>query len=147
MRTGIAAAAPYAASAAPALPAVGATSPGTFSDFARVTAALIPRALNDAVGFNPSSLIHSRRTPVDSANRGDSAIGVAPSPSVAGSSPSAMGSTAEYRHMSHRPEIALRAGQGESYLTRSGCPHFGQTVASSIPPARDRAACRPGRVV
>jgi hypothetical protein len=47
-RTGTPAAAPYAASAAPALPAVGTTSPGTPWARARVTAALSPRALNEA---------------------------------------------------------------------------------------------------
>ena len=59
-RTGTPAAAPYAASAAPALPAVGTTMPATPSAFARVTAALIPRALNEPVGLSPSSLIQSR---------------------------------------------------------------------------------------
>src|SRR4051812_1004140 len=108
------AAEPYAASAAPALPAVGATSPATPSARARVTAALIPRALNDAVGFSPSSLIHSVRTPIDLASVGVGSSGVPPSPSVAGSSLSSSGRTAEYRHMSQRSRIAERSGHGES---------------------------------
>src|SRR5687767_12596558 len=96
------AAAPYAASAAPALPAVGTTRPGTPSAFARVTAALIPRALNDPVGLRPSSLTHTARTP--SARASDSAgrSGVAPSPNVMGDSSGANGIQAAYRHMSHR---------------------------------------------
>src|SRR3954467_12999148 len=125
MRTGIEAAAPYAASAAPALPAVGATSPGTFSAFARVTAALMPRALNDAVGFRPSSFIHSVRTPACLASDGAVDNGVAPSPSATGDSPSRSGRTAPYRHISHRSVIAFFFGHGESYRTRYGCPHFG----------------------
>src|SRR4051812_17842811 len=135
-RTGIEAAAPYAASAAPALPAVGATRPGTPSALARVTAALIPRALKDAVGLSPSSLIHSVRTPAFLASDGVTDNGVPPSPSVAGASLSSSGRTALYRHMSQRSMMALLLGHGESYLTRYGCPHFGQTDAISRPVAR-----------
>src|SRR3954470_2160946 len=120
MRTGMPAAAPYAHKAAPALPAVGATSPGTPIAFARVTAALMPRALNDAVGLSPSSLIQSAFTPMAAANFGAAMIGVPPSPSETGSSLSRSGRTAAYRHMSHRSRIADRSGHGESYRTRYG---------------------------
>jgi hypothetical protein len=89
------AAAPYAASAAPAFPAVGTTSPGTPSARARVTAALIPRALNDAVGLSASSFTHSRRTPIARASRGASSSGVAPSPSDTGGSSARSGIVAE----------------------------------------------------
>src|SRR3954468_8319464 len=110
MRTGIPAAEPYAARAAPAFPAVGATNPATPIARARVTAALIPRALNDAVGFSPSSLIQTVRTPIALAMLGAAIIGVAPSPSDTGSSLSSSGSTAEYLHMSQRALICDRSG-------------------------------------
>src|SRR5580692_448458 len=48
---GIPAAAAYAASAPPAFPAVGAANAFAPNCLARVTAAVIPRALNDPVGF------------------------------------------------------------------------------------------------
>src|SRR4051812_6727197 len=114
MRTGIDAAAPYAASAAPAFPAVGATSPGTPSAFARVTAALMPRALNDAVGLRPSSLIQSLATPMERAREGASSSGVMPSPSDTGVSAASIGSTARYRQRSQRSVIWSRAGHAES---------------------------------
>src|SRR5687767_2575769 len=47
----------YAAAAPPALPAVGKASVFAPSALATVTAADNPRALNDAVGFSPSSFI------------------------------------------------------------------------------------------
>src|SRR5258707_6552831 len=52
------AAAAYAANAPPAFPAVGAARAFAPSCFARVTAAVMPRALNDPVGFNPSSFTY-----------------------------------------------------------------------------------------
>src|SRR6266849_3562547 len=57
MTAGIPAAAAYAASAPPAFPAVGAAKAFAPSCLARDTAAVIPRALNEPVGFNPSSLM------------------------------------------------------------------------------------------
>src|SRR5260370_31414886 len=63
MTAGSPAAAAYAASAPPALPAVGAASAFAPSCFARETAAVIPRALNEPVGFSPSSLMYSRCKP------------------------------------------------------------------------------------
>ncbi|MDB5876350.1 MAG: associated domain protein, partial [Ramlibacter sp.] len=113
-RTGSCAAAPYAASAAPAFPAVGVTNPGTPSARARVTAALIPRALNEAVGLSPSSFTHSRATPISRASAGASCIGVSPSPSETGASSASSGSTGEYRHMSQRGANDSRDGNAES---------------------------------
>ena len=49
--TAIPAAAPYAAAALPAFPAVGTASSVTPSSFARDTASAIPRALKLPVGF------------------------------------------------------------------------------------------------
>src|SRR5437763_1069950 len=84
---GLRAGAAYAESAAPAFPAVGTTKPGTPRDRARVTAARIPRALNEPGGFSPSSLTHRRRTPIALARWGASCIGVRPSPNDTGCSP------------------------------------------------------------
>ena len=53
-----------AASAPPALPAVGAANAFAPSCFARVTAVVMPRALNDPVGFSPSSLMYSFCNPM-----------------------------------------------------------------------------------
>src|SRR6266849_5629007 len=63
MTAGIPAAAAYAASAPPALPAVGAAKAFAPSCLARETAVVMPRALNDPVGFNPSSLMYSHCKP------------------------------------------------------------------------------------
>src|SRR6267378_2398406 len=63
MAAGSPAAAAYAASAPPALPAVGAAKAFAPSCLARDTAAVIPRALNEPVGFNPSSLMYRRCKP------------------------------------------------------------------------------------
>src|SRR6185437_14261725 len=103
-RTGRPAAAAYAASAAPALPAVGTTNPGTPSALARVTAALMPRALKEPVGFNPSSLIQKRPTPNSRDSSPDSSSGVAPSPSETGVSPH-VPSTAQ--HVARRRELGV----------------------------------------
>ena len=88
---GIPAAAAYAASAPPALPAVGAAKAFTPSRFARVTAAVMPRALNDPVGFSPSSLTYRfSRCPVPQGipapRRFTCTKGVIPSPSEIGGS-------------------------------------------------------------
>jgi hypothetical protein len=72
----------------------------------------MPRALNEAVGFCPSSLIHSRRTPTDSANTGLSMSGVNPSPSETGASPASSGMKGAYRHWSHRGASAVPATTG-----------------------------------
>src|SRR5437660_11755019 len=91
--TGSPARAPYAESAAPALPAVGAARLFAPRAFAMVTAAAIPRDLNERVGFFDSSLYQTF------ARSRDGRRGVTPSPSVTISSPSRAGSTSAYRHM------------------------------------------------
>src|SRR5687768_3848568 len=94
--TGNPARAPYAESAAPALPAVGAARLRAPSFFAIVTAAAIPRDLNERVGFFDSSLINTLRRDRDGSR------GVMPSPSVTISLSSSIGRTSRYRHMSER---------------------------------------------
>src|SRR5260221_12953907 len=61
--TWIPARAPYAAQAAPALPAVGSAIVVTPSSFARVTPTAAPRGLNAPAGSNPPSLTQSASTP------------------------------------------------------------------------------------
>src|SRR5438552_4193775 len=125
--TGSPARAPYAESAAPALPAVGAASERAPSALAIETAAAIPRDLNERVGFFDSSLIQTFGDSVDCSN------GVAPSPSVTISS-AAVGSTSAYRHIvAGRRRIASRnCGEGErSYWARSGAPQVRQRLISS----------------
>src|SRR6185369_5241025 len=75
-KTGSPARAPYADNAAPALPAVGAPRLFAPSFFAIVTAAAMPRDLNDRVGFFDSSLIQTFGIVRDGRS------GVTPSPSV-----------------------------------------------------------------
>jgi hypothetical protein len=53
----------HAARATPAFPAVGTTSRRASSSTARVTAAESPRALNEPVGFTPSSFTNRRSRP------------------------------------------------------------------------------------
>src|SRR5207248_3059256 len=106
--TGKPARAPYAESAAPALPAVGAASERAPSALAIETAAAIPRDLNERVGFLDSSLIQTFFSCVDGVS------GVTPSPSVTISS-AAAGSTSAYRHIvAGRARMASRnCGEGE----------------------------------
>src|SRR5260221_13575308 len=106
--TGSPARAPYAESAAPALPAVGAASEVAPSALAIVTAAAMPRDLNERVGFLDSSLI--QRLGVLREARS----GVMPSPRVTIASPVAAGSTSAYRHIvAGRFRMASRrAGSG-----------------------------------
>src|SRR5690349_5929364 len=85
--TGKPAAAPYAASAPAAFPADGAARARAPRCLAIVTAAVIPRALNDPVGFRASSLTQTRSATAKS--------GVQPSDSD--TSPSTTGSTSRYR--------------------------------------------------
>src|SRR3954467_7657938 len=86
--TGSPAAAPYAASAPAALPAEGAARARAPSAFAIDTATVMPRALNEPVGFRDSSLIQ-RRSPARNS-------GVQPSASVTASA-APMGRTRSYR--------------------------------------------------
>src|SRR5581483_5532591 len=86
-----------------------------------------PRALNEPVGFRPSSLI---TTFSNSRLRN---IGVKPSPSVTGS---ASGSTAAYHHIEHGApasdcRVNLLRSAGRSYRTKRTPPSAGQTVRGS----------------
>src|ERR1044072_4018691 len=85
--TGSPARAPYAESAAPALPAVGAPSDLAPSFFAIVTAAAMPRDLNERVGFFDSSLMKTFGIVRDGSS------GVIPSPRVTISLSATGGST------------------------------------------------------
>ncbi len=89
--------APYAAQAAPALPAVGSAIVVAPSSRARVTPTAAPRALNVPVGSNPSSLMNSRCMPSDSRSVCGSTIGVFPSPRVTALFGSSIGSSSRYR--------------------------------------------------
>src|SRR3954463_8126943 len=91
--TGSPARAPYAESAAPALPAVGAARLRAPRRLAIDTAAAMPRDLNERVGFFDSSLIQTLSNFVD----GNS--GVMPSPRVTISLSSSTGSNSRYRHI------------------------------------------------
>ena len=113
---------------------------GTPSPRARVTAALIPRALNDAVGLRPSSFTQSRATPISRANAGSSCSGVSPSPSDTGVSPCLSGSTGAYRHMSHRGVIACARRHWRIITNEKRLPAGGQTVASASPDSRTSQA-------
>ena len=70
----------YAATAPPALPADGMVNPVAPSSTAFDTAADSPRALNEAVGLTPSSLISRLEQPSRAPRRSARAIGVNPSP-------------------------------------------------------------------
>ena len=82
----------YAASAIPALPAVGTTNWFAPAPTARVIAAASPRALNDPVGLVLSSFTQSCWNPWRAPRRAAASSGVPPSPSVTGCSSSASGS-------------------------------------------------------
>jgi len=74
----------------PALPAVGAARVFAPSCLARVTAAVMPRALKEPVGFSPSSLTKRHCKPIDAPRRLAWTKAVIPSPRETGSS---LGST------------------------------------------------------
>ena len=125
-------------SAAPALPAVGTTNPGTPRPRARVTAALMPRALNDAVGLSPSSFTQSRATPISRASFGQL---------VHRREPFAERDRRLRRRLSGMhggvpPHVPARASSRRAAAwanrrrTRNGCPHVGQTVARASPDSR-----------
>ena len=105
---------------------------------ARVTAALMPRALNDAVGFSPSSFTQSRATPISRASAGSSSSGVAPSPSDTGVSPSRSGSTA--RVAPHVPARRDRVARGPWRIVANEqrLPAAGQTEAQRVAALRVR---------
>src|SRR5213592_3110396 len=106
--TGSPARAPYAESAAPALPAVGAARLFAPRALAIVTATAMPRDLNERVGFFDSSLIQTFF------RLRDASSGVTPSPSDTISSPACAGNTSAYRHIvAARLRIVSRsAGSG-----------------------------------
>src|SRR3954468_3291012 len=94
----IPAAAAYAARALAALPADGIATLVMPSSLHIEMAHERPRALNDAVGFSPSSLTHSASAPILAPRRQVRSSGVQPSPSVTTDS-GAAGSAGAYRHM------------------------------------------------
>src|ERR1700745_488044 len=96
------AAAAYAASALAAFPAEGIATFLIPSSTHIDTAHESPRALNDAVGFRPSSLTHSESAPMRAPMRLVRSSGVQPSPRDTMDA-SAGGSTGAYRHMLARP--------------------------------------------
>src|ERR1035441_8886359 len=98
----IPAAAAYAAMALAALPADGMATFLIPSSTHIETAQERPRALNDAVGFSPSSFTHSCSAPMRAPNRLVRTSGVQPSPSVTTLASDA-GSTGAYRHMFAAP--------------------------------------------
>src|SRR5690606_11123952 len=95
-RTATLARAPYAEAAMPALPAVGSTNDFAPAATALVTAALIPRDLNEPVGLDDSSFTSNPASPVSSPSLPASRRGVPPSPSVIGSSPGSSGRWPRY---------------------------------------------------
>jgi len=92
------AAAAYAASAPPALPAEGTTTCFAPSSIARLTATAIPRALKDPVGLRLSRLTRSFDRPSHDAVRGAACRGVLPSPRWSTDSHRRTGSTSRQRH-------------------------------------------------
>src|SRR2546427_5499763 len=135
MTAGSPAAAAYAASAPPALPAVGAASAFAPSCLARETAVVIPRALNEPVGFKPSSLIYRRCMPpcpqrlpfpqgMAAPSRSAWTKAVIPSPSETGGS---LGRTSAYRQsvrgrLFRFSSVSLAAARRRSYRANSGFP-------------------------
>src|SRR5688572_27269962 len=124
----------YAAAAPPALPAVGRATVAAPSAFAMVTAAERPRALNDAVGFSPSSFMWKWRSPRRSPRRLAWINGVIPSPSVIAGSP---GSTSSYRHIvcgrvRSASILKVRSAAARSYRASSGDLQTGHRFWSDV---------------
>src|ERR1700675_4792561 len=124
MTAGIPAAAAEAAKAPPALPAVGAAKAFAFNCLARVTAVVIPRALNEPVGFKPSSLTNRLNTPREAPSLVAGSRAVMPSPSVIGGS---FGRTSAYRQRVggrdlRHSRVSVAAAFFRSYFARSGLP-------------------------
>ncbi len=131
MNTGTPARAPYAARADPALPAVGAARSCAPRRRAIVTAAAMPRALNERVGLSDSSLIRSPFIPRERPRRTAGSRGVSPSPRVTMSLCGTGGRTSLHRHIPRgREPIRARSGGSSpsSYRTRIGAPHAGQRL-------------------
>src|ERR1039458_2770670 len=103
------AAAAYAARALAALPAEGIATLRMPSSTHIEMAQAKPRALKDAVGFNPSSLTQSASAPNRAPSRLVRTSGVQPSPKLT-IEVSAGGSTGAYRHMLEGPLATSRRG-------------------------------------
>src|SRR5262249_46837540 len=123
----IPAAAAYAASALAAFPADGMATLEIPNSRHIEMAQESPRALNEAVGFNPSSFTHSASAPSAAPRRQVRISGVQPSPRET-MLLSAAGRMGAYRHMLAVPLATERRGQRwrsvfRSYRTSSGPPH------------------------
>src|SRR5579872_1180255 len=126
----------YAAAADAALPADGSAAARAPSSFALLTAAESPLALNDPVGFIPSSLTNTWRSPSFAATRGSGRSGVIPSPRVTMLPGSSTGINSRYRHIvGARPAMISRdtpdLARSRSYRGYSTLPHLAHTVWSS----------------
>src|ERR1017187_9731997 len=139
----IPAAAAYAAMALAALPAEGIATFLIPSSTHMETAHESPRALNEAVGFSPSSFTQSCSAPMRAPSLLVRTSGVQPSPRVT-TDASAAGSTGAYRHIFAGPLATSRRGQrcritARSYRTSSGPPHtqrLATAAASYLVPHR-----------
>ena len=100
-----------AASALPALPAVGMATAGTPKWESIVTAQPRPRALKLPVGFRPSSLTYSALTPHAAPRRSALSSGVWPSPKVTGWS---VGKSSWYFHIERSAELRAASMAGVS---------------------------------
>src|SRR6476660_166312 len=86
----------YAAAEADVFPVDAQIKPWAPRSTALETATVIPRSLNEPVGFKPSHLIKTR-PPIRSLNRGAKTRGVEPSPRVMIGVPSPTGRQSRYR--------------------------------------------------
>src|ERR1043166_7341469 len=116
MCASIPARAAYAASAPPALPALGTASFIAPRYFAIDTATLIPRALKLCVGFNDSSLIQ-RSTSNSPPNFCDRISGVPPSPNETGSASNGSGNNSRYRQSDFSRALKLDRLNRSSFRT------------------------------
>src|ERR1051326_7074962 len=137
------AAAAYAAMALAAFPAEGIATLRMPNSTHIETAQESPRALNDAVGFRPSSFTHSDSAPIRTPSRLARINGVQPSPKLT-IDPSEAGKIGAYRHMLARPLGTSRLRQrcritSRSYRTSRGPPQL-QRLATF--PASRRVAQR-----
>ena len=95
--------------------------------WARVTAADMPRALNELVGFRASSLTNRCFRPSSAPRRLAGKSGVQPSPKVIGLAPSSSGSAGAYRHIERVPPGSesrdhVAPMRSQSYTASSGRP-------------------------
>src|SRR5947208_3567687 len=114
MRASRPAAAAYAESALAALPAEGIASRFTPSSRHIEIAQESPRALNDPVGFSPSSLTRRLPAPMRAPVRFAGNSGVIPSPSETIDFWSRTGRAGAYRHMEFTAEVS--DSRGHSFL-------------------------------